>query len=551
MRAEHPGLLPDYDPEIERYFDLRSAGRAAEALALYRSRLVPRYPDEFQRTELLRHFRLKNPLFRDGLAGAWEAEAQRLVERLRTTLLYIARRVERFDRSDAYATIRAAEDLLAILPRERFAAVSAMERLRRFADLLDYRPRELAYAEELVRAYVNESLEVVEAERRRREAARADTEERRRRDLVAADERNWEDRLMRRRAEDAERAAVAKAAGRRSASTPKPLFDLSRLRFSAQDLARMTIPPTLTRLEDKVLAFCFKYWPLADDASFERTVFLYSRKNGTKHYDVFRIVKMAKARDARDEELLSAVLSELSTGYYYSIGGDRYLQIGWRTLKARLEPKPGPASHAKLRKSRRRTGAHGDEGTPSKVTPATTVAPRSVPETEGVEATIAAPRPGPKGPRRSSTPTSNRDALSRRRRRAMDRERSSIRVRQDAAPDPQRATVQKPRPKGAGSVADRLRKLSGRSYDVYRDIFFTKVRPSIRAVLSKSKAPGKRGIFAAVPEEAEELVFTFLKEKYADPYMDWPASEERRRLRGLGFELEDLDGVIEDCYRKF
>ena len=54
----------------------------------------------------------------------------------------------------------------------------------------------------------------------------------------------------------------------------------------------------MTRREDKVLALCAKYWSLAKDAAFERMVFLYSRKYGGKHFEVFRAVKLGRASEA-------------------------------------------------------------------------------------------------------------------------------------------------------------------------------------------------------------------------------------------------------------
>jgi hypothetical protein len=98
--------------------------------------------------------------------------------------------------------------------------------------------------------------------------------------------------------------------------------------------------------------------------------------------------------------------------------------------------------------------------------------------------------------------------------------------------------------KPTGSVADRLRELSGRSYDIYQDRFLAKSRPAIRRVLSAG-----RGLFFTLPEEAEDLVYTFLREHYSDPYMDWEGSEEKASLKQLGFELESINPVIDECFR--
>jgi hypothetical protein len=100
------------------------------------------------------------------------------------------------------------------------------------------------------------------------------------------------------------------------------------------------------------------------------------------------------------------------------------------------------------------------------------------------------------------------------------------------------------RPAGS-SVSDRLRQLSGHSYDLYQDRFLTHVRQAIRKVLSSG-----RGIFFTVSEGAEDLVYNFLETHYSDPYMNWAESAERKELAALGFELESLNLIIDECYKR-
>jgi hypothetical protein len=95
------------------------------------------------------------------------------------------------------------------------------------------------------------------------------------------------------------------------------------------------------------------------------------------------------------------------------------------------------------------------------------------------------------------------------------------------------------------SVSDRLRQLSGHSYDLYQDRFLTHVRQAIRKVLSSG-----RGIFFALGEDAEDLVYNFLEAHYSDPYMNWAESAERKELAALGFELESLNSIIDECYKR-
>jgi hypothetical protein len=98
--------------------------------------------------------------------------------------------------------------------------------------------------------------------------------------------------------------------------------------------------------------------------------------------------------------------------------------------------------------------------------------------------------------------------------------------------------------KARGSVSDRLKELSGRSYDVYEDRFLARTRNAIRRVLGAGK-----GLFFNLPEEAEDLVFGFLRDNYSNPYMNWEDSAERKNLLSMGFDLPSIVPVIDECYR--
>ena len=100
-----------------------------------------------------------------------------------------------------------------------------------------------------------------------------------------------------------------------------------------------------------------------------------------------------------------------------------------------------------------------------------------------------------------------------------------------------------------GSVSDRLKALSGRSYDVFRDRFLAKLRQSIRAVLVRHKRK-TLFFFASVPQEIEDLVYRFFEEHYDDPFMDWSVSEACRVLEEKGWPLANIDEILEDCYRR-
>ncbi|MCL1812475.1 MAG: hypothetical protein FWG29_03005 [Treponema sp.] len=755
LRLEFPNLLPDHDPDIERYYYLRSTGQSRDALSIYQNRLVIRYPDNEFRTWLLRSYRSHDPAFRSLLARGYRMLGARSLERIKQILLIIAEKADGYNEKDVYSTIKAAEEILKFLSPERYEAVAGMERFLRYATVLDLKVKSIAKATELIRAYSTDTLSVVEEERRRRVDAkrRADEEDRKR--LVKAD---WDSYYY-----------------QKKYGIHIPFIDLSTVVFSQEDLARIEIPP-FNRVEDQILGYCIKYWNNADDPAFERILFLYSRKYGKKNYDVYMTIRRGQMAKRRDDEILSSIMSILITGYYYSIQGDLYLQRNWNSIKSALanqgqqkalpapkspvKPAPPakpvqfakPAPSAKQMPSAKqlqRPAAAGKAAkkpagkkkVPAKTLPAP-IKPKPKPKQIQAKPVSSAglkgrmfpsapqvkkPVPKPKKimvekaktrivskaikkpvkkepivsriapkPKSRTTPKIAPKAakvikpvavVARPAAKSLQRGTSLAKVKQvkvpnklkpaeqtkttimsrpavlpkpvpapktpvqpkpaivtvpktPAQPKPVIAAVPKmpvqqkpaavpvlktpvqpkpviapvpktpiqpvvgkpapittpvkptiprpvipprtvtpkppvspvkitgykptpftpvspPKPKPAprvfsnktldkakGSVSDRLKELSGRSYDVYEDRFLTKARSSIRKVLGTGK-----GLFFSLPEEAEDLVYNFLRDHYSDPYMDWETSNDRKNLMTMGFDLPSINPVIDECYR--
>jgi len=104
-----------------------------------------------------------------------------------------------------------------------------------------------------------------------------------------------------------------------------------------------------------------------------------------------------------------------------------------------------------------------------------------------------------------------------------------------------------PEIKAAGSISDRIKRLSGRAYDVYKDIFLSRVRIHIRDALQQGRTkPGS--VFSDDANEAENAVYEFIELNYSNAYLDWPSSKHRVKVAELGFTLEKLDDIIEACY---
>jgi hypothetical protein len=615
LRLEYPFLLTDHDPDIERYYYLRNTGQSRDAVYLFQTRLKVRYPDDEFRTWLMRCYRSRDPAFKSLLAKAYRALGERSLERIKRTIEYIAGKAGSYNPRDVYSTIRAAEDILVALPKDRYEAVGGIERLSRYAQALNFHEKAMVQAADLVRSYLTDSLSVVEEEIRRRETSRRKAAEAERQRLVKED---WASYIWQ----------------KKHGASRNALIDLSAVVFSPADLVRIEIPKTLARIEDQVLAYCVKYWNLINDVAFERILFLYSRKYASKNYDVFLAIRRGRQGKKRDDEILASVMSSLVTGYYYSIRGDRYLQRSWNAIKLSLQaqkpplalpppakpsrpepPKAAPKTKiapSKLKKEKKIAPDRGEarRKLPAKRTPqpaipvpaaarpaapartpapaaarpeapartpspATTAARQPAPARTPSPATTAARQPAPaRTPfpaataARQPAPAAPAPAATRQPAPARTPFPAATAARQPApaapapaAPRPaagERPPVKRPSgrrrkprefiPKSlgtpGGSVSDRLRELSGRSYDVYQDRFLAKARGAIRKILGAG-----RGLFFALPEEAEDLVYQFLRVHYSDPYMNWGESEEKTALEKLGFTLESLNPVIDECYR--
>ncbi len=554
LHLEYPFLLPDHDPEIERYYEFRAIGRSQDALNLYQNRLKFRYPDDAFRTSLMRSYRSRDPAYKILLAEAYRSLGARSLERIKHIIEYIADEADSYNEKDVYSTIKAAENILRVLPRERFEAVAGIERYHRYAQHLNYRIKSTLKASDLVRAYLTESLSVVEDERRRRR-----------------------DQIIRRKALEQDLLVKADWANyeyQKKYGSGHPLIDLSSVVFSSEDLERIEISKDISRLEDQTLAFCVKYWKYTNDPAFERILFLYSRKYGTKNYDIYMTIRRGQLANNRDDEILASVLSALVTGYYYSIQGDIYLQRNWNRLKASLSQDEKTAelrildtSAEKPRRKKQKTGKKSIKKKKSRLKAAKSVktkkaentktkddSKKEIPEARAarkVRQHEAGKQKQKAGDLRSTTMKKSKASKIDNSQGSGKTEKKITVTRHVKNPIKKKGSVsseffrQEQMVKPSGSVSDRLQELSGRSYDVYKERFLTKARGAIRKVLGAGK-----GMFYTIPEEVEDLIYNFLRDHYSDPYMNWEQSEEKRQLDTQGFSINSLDSIIDECYKR-
>ncbi|HOX91430.1 MAG TPA: hypothetical protein PLC54_00805 [Spirochaetales bacterium] len=469
-----PDLRYGGDPDVERYFELRASGRMLDALSVYRSRLRPRYPDDQKRIILLSLYRQRSPSYSIFLKELLMERADDIIARIRRNIDAMAKPLERVAMKDTYAVLKAVEEVARLLPDDSDAAKAHVDAYEEYAKILDYRRGDMASVSYLLSEFYKQTLSDEDEAPDFVASSLAAEEEKRKREQ-RAEERNF--------------------------------FDLSRIEFDAADVARIEIPVGLERDEDKTLAYCHKYWLRVDDPAFERIVWLYSRKYGTRHYDVFKAIKTGRRRKYADDEILSRVATTIADRYSYTVQGDLYMQAAWRRIKAGMYGSAS-ARQKSLQARQAETQAVEKKRSTSQKRPADTKAMKPA----SSEKTVLMPA---------------------KRRSALVLERQNVRISKAAE-------------ESRGSISDRIKTLSGRAYDVYRDIFFSKVRPHIRQAL----AEGSRTSGGERLNQAEDTVYEFMERNYFNAYMDWTGSLERNSLAELGFNLEALDAIIEACYKK-
>jgi hypothetical protein len=498
-----PELLYDSDPDIERYFELRGSGKSAEALALYNTRLKGKYPDETRRVLLLSHYRTKDPRYSQLLRQSALELASSIIERIKRNIRYLTLPIEGLGQKDPYRLLKAVEQVVHFLPTDRFEAQASLDAYRRYAELLDFKRELMARAADLGKEYLFESV-------------------------PEAEDPNVDFMARSREIEE-----------RKRSRRPQKYFDLSKIEFGQADIARIVLPSHLARKEDKVVGYCCKYWNLVNDQAFERVVLLYSRKYRTQHYDVFRAVKIGRARKFTDDEILNTVSTVLSSSYSYSVQGDIYMQSMWRRLKAAIAA-PQPAA---MRQP--------DIAADQKEKPAAPKAKPAAPQAKGVKAKAAKAKDKPDSPKAKAgtAPLKNDKARTKQRARTESREPISAKPKAKAAPKAAPIRKRQIPVVKTGSVSDIIKEISGRTYDVYHDIFLERVRPSIRLVLSENQTRA-HGLFDTGLNAAEEIVHAFMSANYDNPFMSWEGSEEQKRIEADGYVLPTLLPIIRDCYRK-
>jgi hypothetical protein len=495
IRREFPSIQFDSDPDIERYFELRKLGRSQEALDIYNGKLLHKYPDEEKRIRLLKAYRRHDSAFAILLKRSVNELADTIVEKIRRNIAFLTSFNKEIDLRNPVKTIQTMEKIIKYLPHEKYSAMDFMETYRRYASTLNYRADDMDKIATLVKEYIIESI---------------------------SENYVLKTPVQLKREQFAEKRTEARKNGTHR------LIDLSKIRFSPEDVVKIVINPSVVRKEDKILAYCYKYWLYIDDPIFERTVFVYSRKYHTNNFEIFDSIKRGRTVGSSDEVILNNVSSIIASGYSYSIRGDIYLQSTWKRLKSLLVSKSQNAQVEKQEISK----------TPARrlakkiVSKVKTPRESSIKTVQVVTEHVAEKKeiiPPKSVPSKNTAPKPEL-------------------ARKTPKKQPVQQKTQVPIPFVHASVSQKIKKLSNRSYDVYKDLFLAKIRNVIHAYLQEHQTR-PHSLFDTAANEAEDVLYKFFEDNYDNPYMDWETSDQRETVEEKGFSVPTLDPIIENCYK--
>ena len=507
LKQEYPQVSLSDDLDIERYFELRKTGHLNEALLLYNGKLKRKYPDDSMRYELMSSYRQRSHRFQELLTANLINLAQKTIMQIKQVIGFITEKIANLDTNDVYNVIQECEKIVSAVSSDRFASISFTEKYARYADIIGFKQAAMKKSAELIRLYVTDTLSSVKAYR------------------------DEQDEILSRQKRE------------RAAYRPPATLDFSKIVFTKEQIDVIIISPDIKRVEDQVIAYTLKYWPVYADGGFENIVLLYSRKYRTNNFNIFQAVKIGRFRNWKDEEILQAVLLNLVNGYYYSISGDLYLQREWARVKVSIEP---------VKKKEELI----DEVSDAETVLEKKVKPKKEKKTPDKKAEkvnlIKAEKVRIKKSTDTKTEPIQKDAVFETTK-AKKEELKNDSVKEENLAELQKeksnSTSYFERPRlemnPSGSISEMIKTMRGDKYQIHKGLFFEGIRPSIRKVLEKS-AVQKISMFGSEQNDAENYIYDFFDQNYDNPYQNWGISEQRVQVLKLGFDIKTVEPIIAD-----
>lgn len=608
LKEEYPYVNFDTDSDIERYFELWKTGKQKEALVLYNMTLRRKFPDDAVRAELLRCYRLHNPKFKRLLYESILILAEKIEKRVKYVISILTEKIDGVDMADAYSVIRFSEHLLSMISSDRMKAISFTEKYSRYAALLDFRPVEMKRTAELIRMYVTETVESVQDLKRERQSKQHAEKKEKASAPPAVDfsQITFSDADVAKivipsnisRIEDSviayclkywnvvfdaafERIIVLYSKKYRTKHS-EVFFAIKNGRehgWRDEEILNAVLSAVVSGYYysitgDLYLQRMWRYYkasvgiepkPLALPAPEQHTPAIQTASpkvsasehgkrpetpEADKQTDVEKSAERGKPAAKRPVEARNAA-RVAPKKRLVGESRDARKNAGFVAETEAAEAADSAAKKARKRTSKKGAAAGdvksaGERKTPFSTESGGTSGKHPVNPGRGMSPEKPHADAG-RGSRHGKRAVPHREKTSRYGKPPENAVRPESRL--SFRSDRSRAFAARPHFPSRGksepnSVADIIKRISGETYTVYREMFFQEIRSSIRGELS-SCAIKKGGRFFGIRQnEAEDIVFNYLEAHYDDPYQNWETSGEKTKIESLGFRLKSIDSVI-------
>lgn len=523
LSHQFPELSLSGDADISSYFVLRQKKEMDAARKIY-ARLSEKYPDPEMRSNLLRWHRTGRGLFSPFYWQLRNQLADRLLDQVRKTILYILRCFTDSPGTKAWDLLTRIRTVVKILPSDRNKAWDVLERLQSYAVKLSFHQDELSSVCKLMGDYYSDVLFS-------------------RKEIKLVLPKSLEEGM--------------------SAHKPKAVvqtFDVGHIEFSPQDLKEIVVNPKITGLENISLTYCFMYWLKTQDSSFENKVYLYSLQNRSAHYKIFQMVKKGQETGVKDEDILYAIYNVISrdTAYEYNVRKDIYMQNTWRKIKPGQEEKIVSDDSRSLAEERIQKAKEEKKRLKNKANQAI--------QQEREE----------KQKKRSLV----QDALSKNRvKEAEDRARTEQKLalmreadkmeKMKAAERAKREREAMKRPvktsqglqnqwtnydgteQAVVPLKERVQALGTAQGKNVHHLFRSRLEIEIQDFVQNFIQKEKLEVKAVQKTLAVLAIKDFLNNHYDKPYRSWVLSNERMKVKELGLNISDVEPIIENCLNSF
>ncbi len=539
LKQEFPQISFSDDLDVERYFELRKNGFLGEALYLYNGKLKRKYPDDKMRFELLSSYRKRSSRFQELLTENLIELADTTIFKIKQIIHAITSRIAKLNMNDVYSVVQQCELVVSAISKDRFVAISFTEKYARYANILNYKAKDMKKSADIIRMYVTDALSSV---------------------------REYKE----------EQADIALQKKRKAREyKPKSVFDFSKIIFTKEQKDAIVISENIKNTEDQVVAYTLKYWNVYSNSAFENAVLLYSRKYKTKHFNIFQAVKIGRYRSWKDEEILHAVLANVVNGYYYSISGDLYLQRQWTKAKASIQLEEKKRLLEQMAKEAEKEKQQEEQESKKKT--------KSKSKSKSKDKDKVKTKVKAKSESESKAETKNQSNLKDLSKKSkIERTEGKLKqnkITQDEAKQKTKNTIEKSKFKtekskinkernitkttsnfesaknkinsvnveasNTMSISEIVMNLTGSRYKIHKGIFFVTIRKSIRKELNRQNI-ASRSVFNDEKNNAEDLIYNFFEENYDNPFQNWLKSKQHAELEKLGFEINEIESIIQD-----